>query len=166
MNDVTTELQDVALLFGFRVPPKALQRFRLPSAVTTLVLVGAFLVGIVASRLRERLPRLESDKNVHAVEVFASFFIPFYFFNAGVSVPPEALTWASVALGLLLAFFCIPVRVALVVAQLRVTLREGWKQSIRVGIPLIPTLVFTLVPMVLTAWPRGTDNFWLTADLR
>jgi Kef-type K+ transport system membrane component KefB len=108
-------------------------------------LVGAFLVGIVANRLRERLPRLASDRNVHAVEVFASFFIPFYFFNAGASVPRGALTWASVALGLLLAFLCIPVRVGLVVVQRGLTLREGWKQSIRVGIPLIPTLVFTLV---------------------
>src|SRR5690606_30062719 len=47
-------------------------------------LVGAFVVGIVAQRFRERLPAMASEEMVHAVDVFASFFIPFYFFGAGL----------------------------------------------------------------------------------
>ena len=52
-------------------------------------LVGAFVVGITAQRFRERLPAIASDQMLHAVEVFASFFVPFYFFSAGLHVRHE-----------------------------------------------------------------------------
>lgn len=108
-------------------------------------LVGAFLVGITARRLREQLPRLASDKNLHAVEVFASFFVPFYFFSAGLEINRAALSGSALLLGLGLAAISIPLRVALVIAQRRLRLSETWRQGSRVAVPLIPTLVFTLV---------------------
>jgi len=108
-------------------------------------LVGAFLVGVTARRLREQLPRLASDQNLHAVEVFASFFVPFYFFNAGLSINREALSWQTLWLGLTLAAVSIPLRTALVILQRRARLEEPWRQGMRVAVPLIPTLVFTLV---------------------
>jgi Kef-type K+ transport system membrane component KefB len=108
-------------------------------------LVGAFLVGITARRLREQLPRLASDQNLHAVEVFASFFVPFYFFSAGLEINREALSRSALLLGLGLAAVSIPLRVALVIAQRRLRLAEPWRQGSRVAVPLIPTLVFTLV---------------------
>jgi hypothetical protein len=42
--------------------------------------VGAFLVGFIARLLKKRLPLLASDGNLHAIQMFASFFVPFYFF--------------------------------------------------------------------------------------
>jgi Kef-type K+ transport system membrane component KefB len=108
-------------------------------------LVGAFLVGVTARRLREQLPRLASDQNLHAVEVFASFFVPFYFFNAGLSISREALTWEALAIGLAFGIVSVPVRVGLVLLQRRVRLSEAWSQAMRVAVPMIPTLVFTLV---------------------
>lgn len=108
-------------------------------------LVGAFLVGITARRMRDQLPRLASDQNLHAVEVFASFFVPFYFFNAGLNISREALTWKALAIGLAFAAVSIPVRIGLVLLQRRVRLSEAWSQGMRVAVPMIPTLVFTLV---------------------
>jgi Kef-type K+ transport system membrane component KefB len=108
-------------------------------------LVGAFLVGITARRMRDQLPRLASDQNLHAVEVFASFFVPFYFFNAGLGISREALSWQALGIGLAFAGVSIPVRIGLVLLQRRVRLSEAWSQAMRVAVPMIPTLVFTLV---------------------
>jgi Kef-type K+ transport system membrane component KefB len=108
-------------------------------------LVGAFLVGITARRMRDQLPRLASDQNLYAVEVFASFFVPFYFFNAGLGISREALSWQALGIGLAFAGVSIPVRIRLVLLQRRVRLSEAWSQAMRVAVPMIPTLVFTLV---------------------
>ncbi|MBK7092132.1 MAG: hypothetical protein IPH59_10520 [bacterium] len=47
-------------------------------------LVGAFVAGVAAQRFREELPAMASEQMLHAVELFASVFVPFYFFNAGL----------------------------------------------------------------------------------
>jgi len=121
-------------------------------------LVGAFLVGVTARRLREELPRLASDQNLHAVEVFASFFVPFYFFNAGLSINREALSWQTLWLGLAFAAVSIPLRTALVILQRRARLAEPWRQGMRVAVPLIPTLVFTLVLAEILRERFGINN--------
>src|SRR3546814_1754976 len=48
-------------------------------------LVGAFIAGLIARLLRIRMPRLASNDNIHALRLFATFFVPFYFFHAGRS---------------------------------------------------------------------------------
>ncbi|HEY2187987.1 MAG TPA: cation:proton antiporter, partial [Caldimonas sp.] len=62
-------------------------------------LVGAFLAGFIARLLRDRLPGLASDDNLHAIQKFASFFVPFYFFYKGMSVPSGALSFEAVKIG-------------------------------------------------------------------
>lgn len=108
-------------------------------------LVGAFVVGIVAQRFRERLPAMGSEEMLHAVDVFASFFIPFYFFSAGLHLQREQFSWWALLAGGGLLVLMVPARVALTTLHMRASLgtpfREGW----RMGVGLIPTLVFTLV---------------------
>lgn len=108
-------------------------------------LVGAFLVGVAARRFREALPSIASERMLHAVEAFASFFAPFYFFVAGTEMEVEYFTWSSVLLGLALAALVLPLRVAAVVLHRRIALGESARRSLRVALPLLPTLVFTLV---------------------
>ena len=108
-------------------------------------LFGAFLAGFIARRLRSRLPKLASDENLRAVQLFASFFIPFYFFAAGMDVPATALTWRSLQLGLLFTGVVLPVRIALVWLQRRFIKGETAIGSLKVATALTPTLIFTLV---------------------
>jgi Kef-type K+ transport system membrane component KefB len=108
-------------------------------------LVGAFLVGIAARQFRRSLPAFSSDRLVHAVEVFASFFAPFYFFNAGAHLEPDVLGPASFLAGLGFFAVLIPVRVAIVAAHRRLVLGEAWREGARVATSLVPTLVFSLV---------------------
>lgn len=108
-------------------------------------LVGAFLVGVAARRFRAALPAVASDRMLHAVEVFASFFAPFYFFVAGAELRPEDFTVGSVFIGIVLTALVLPLRVASVVLQRKASLGEEMAHSLRVAIPMLPTLIFTLV---------------------
>jgi len=108
-------------------------------------LVGAFVVGMVARGFRKRLPAMSSEKMLHAVEAFASVFVPFYFFHAGLELRREdfaleALLWALGFVAVL-----IPFRLLLVSLHRRWRMGETWRQGLRVGVPMLPTLVFTLV---------------------
>jgi len=108
-------------------------------------LVGAFLAGFTARLLRRRLPKLASDENLHAIQMFASFFVPFYFFYKGMNVPAGALTWQALGLGLALSLVALPLRMGSVWSQRRFIRGESAMSSLRVATALVPTLIFTLV---------------------
>jgi Kef-type K+ transport system membrane component KefB len=108
-------------------------------------LVGAFVVGLTAQRFRERLPAIASEQMLHAVEVFASFFVPFYFFNAGLHLRREDFAGEALGVGGAFLAVMVPVRIALVAVHRRAALGESWRRATRIGISMLPTLVFTLV---------------------
>ncbi|MBP9112266.1 MAG: cation:proton antiporter [Polyangiaceae bacterium] len=108
-------------------------------------LVGAFLVGVTAVRLRQRLPELVNEKMLTGIELFASFFIPFYFFKAGLHLEKRYFVADAVLLGGAFAAIAIPLRVGVVAAHRRFALDEPFRGGLSVGLSLVPTLVFTLV---------------------
>lgn len=108
-------------------------------------LVGAFIVGITAQRFRERLPALASEQMLHAVEVFASFFVPFYFFNAGLHLRRDDFGTDALLMSGAFLLAVIPLRIALVAVHRRLALREAFRNGGRIGSAMLPTLVFTLV---------------------
>lgn len=108
-------------------------------------LVGAFIAGLIAGVLKKRMATFVSHENLHAVSLFASVFIPFYFFHAGFEVPPSALVLRSLLYGALLSLIIIPIRLAQSWPQTRYLSRRSAQAGIRVSVALIPTLIFTLV---------------------
>jgi Kef-type K+ transport system membrane component KefB len=108
-------------------------------------LVGAFVAGLVARFLSKRLKTLASAENLEAIRLFASFFIPFYFFHSGLGVPTAALVTASLTYGFVLAAIVVPVRLGVIWLQSRLMRHRGARGSFRVAIALSPTLIFTLV---------------------
>ena len=108
-------------------------------------LVGAFIAGLVARLLHQRMPLLASHENLHALRLFASFFVPFYFFNAGTKVPAEALSFEALGLGIVITLVVLPLRIGVVWLQRRVMFGESFRSSLRVSLALAPTLIFTLV---------------------
>lgn len=108
-------------------------------------LVGAFIVGLTEQRLRKKLPALATENLVHAVELFGSFFIPFYFFSAGLSLRAEHFSLRALGLAALFLLFAVPLRVLIVGLHRRLALGEPMKKGMRVGTSLLPTLVFTMV---------------------
>ena len=108
-------------------------------------LVGAFVVGVAAEQFRERMPGLASEELVRAVELFASFFVPFYFFEAGLRLSPENFGLRGMLLGAAFLAVAVPFRLALVGVHRRWALREPVRVGARIAIPMLPTLVFGLV---------------------
>lgn len=108
-------------------------------------LVGAFVVGLTAVRLRKDLPELSSEKLLGGVELFASFFIPFYFLKAGLHLRAEHFSWTALGIGALLLVVVIPIRIARVALHRKIALQESWGVGARIGTAVIPTLVFTIV---------------------
>mgnify|MGYP001598046216 FL=1 len=108
-------------------------------------LVGAFVVGLTAQRFRERLPAIASEQMLHAVEVFASFFVPFYFFRAGLHLQRSDFALDALLLGLAFLATALPLRYLLVAGHRRVALGEPFGTSLRVVVPMLPPRVFTLV---------------------
>jgi Kef-type K+ transport system membrane component KefB len=108
-------------------------------------LVGAFVVGVTAQRFRRQLPAIASVQMLHAVELFASFFVPFYFFHAGLGLRASDFSPAALGIGVVFLLVLIPLRIYLVAIHRRLSLGESMAGGARIGLSLIPTLVFTLV---------------------
>lgn len=108
-------------------------------------LVGAFVVGVAARQFRARLPAMSSERMLGAVEAFASFFVPFYFFKAGLGVTPEEIDLTALLTGLAFLVVCVIVRLGEISLHRWLALREPSRVSLRIGVALLPTLVFTLV---------------------
>lgn len=108
-------------------------------------LVGAFVVGVAAQRFRVRMPAMSSEKMVEALEAFGSVFIPFYFFVAGTHVERRELGLAAIGLGLAFVAAFVPLRIGVTYAHRRWMLGDSPESARRIGVSLVPTLVFTLV---------------------
>ncbi len=108
-------------------------------------LLGAFVVGMVAQSFRAQMPSMQSDQMLRAVEALASLLVPFYFFHAGIELRAEDFSLAALAAGLAMVAAAVPIRLATVMLHRRVALKEGFAQSLRIAVPMLPTLVFTLV---------------------
>ena len=130
--------------FSFLVIVAALCAY-VTRALGVYYLVGAFVVGVTAVRMREKLPSLASERVLDALELFAKFFIPFYFFKAGLHLRAEDFSLRALATGLALVVVAVPLKVGVVALHRRLSLREPFRDGARVGLSLVPTLVFTIV---------------------
>lgn len=128
-------------------------------------LVGAFLAGFIARRLRRPLPELASYENLHAVQLFASFFVPFYFFHRGMHVPQGAWTTEALMLGIAATAIFLPLRIGSVWLQRRIAFQESPRASLNVSIALAPTLIFTLVLATILRERYGIADSWYGALL-
>ena len=108
-------------------------------------LVGAFIVGVVAQAFRSHMPSMQSDHMLRAVEALASLLVPFYFFHAGIELRREDFSLEALAAGLAMVAFVVPVRLVAVSLHRRLALKEPVRQALKVAVPMLPTLVFTLV---------------------
>lgn len=108
-------------------------------------LVGAFVAGLAARQFRDRLPAMSSERMLGAVEAFASVFIPFYFFKAGQQIKLEQFTGWALLSGFVITVVFVTLRLGEVSLHRWLVLKEHPQQGAKVGIALLPTLVFSLV---------------------
>lgn len=108
-------------------------------------LLGAFVVGVTEQRLRFKLPTLATEGVMRAVELFASFFIPFYFLEAGLALKRENFALPALELAGAFLICALPAQLLIMALHRRIALKEPFRASFRVGASLLPTLVFSMV---------------------
>ena len=108
-------------------------------------LIGAFFVGTAARQFKKMLPPETEIKTMGAMQLFASFFIPFYFFRAGMEIKLSDLNKEALIYGCLWFVAVVPVKIFFTALHRRITLKQPWTEGARVGSSLMPTLVFGLV---------------------
>ena len=114
-------------------------------------LVGAFVVGLTARRFRDKLPAMSSERILHAVEDFGLVFAPFYFFYAGTGLASIDMGFQAAGLGLVFLVVLIPVRVGSLTLADGLVRRRPMRESRRVALANVPTLVFALVVVGILA---------------
>lgn len=108
-------------------------------------LVGAFLVGFTVNfyeRVIAKDPRREFE---YATKFFAGFFMPFYFFYAGMNLDSSMFTLEAILIGLAMVAVILPIRLASVVVHRMISLKEKPMDGLPISISLLPTLVFGIV---------------------
>jgi Kef-type K+ transport system membrane component KefB len=123
-------------------------------------LLGAFLAGLVARLMERRVPLLASTDNMHAVKLFSSFFLPFYFFARGAHVPAEALSLEALAIGVGLTVVLVPLRGFTIWAKRRLLGLGDTRNALRVAAALTPTLIFTLVLATILRERGAIPDSW------
>lgn len=108
-------------------------------------LMGAFVVGVTEQRLRFEFPTLASEGLMRAVELFASFFIPFYFLEAGLALKPENFALPALELAGIFLVCALPTQLLIMALHRRIAIKEPVRASFRVSASLLPTLVFSMV---------------------
>lgn len=127
-------------------------------------LLGAFVVGMVARRLRIEAPTLASDKNLSAIELFAGFFAPFYFARAGMELDRATLSFAAIGLAAVLLVFAVPARIGIVGVSRHLSTGEPLRRSLRISAGMTPTFVFSLVMASVIA-DRHPQAAWVQGAL-
>lgn len=112
-------------------------------------LVGAFVVGLAARRYldwcaRRNVAVAPVRIAVGAFRFFSAFFVPFYFFQVGLTLPAGALGAQALRFAGLLVVVAVPVRVLSVLVHRRIGLGESWREAFNAGVLLAPTTVFSL----------------------
>jgi Kef-type K+ transport system membrane component KefB len=117
-------------------------------------LVGAFIAGLVS---RNFISNISKDDKYHAVTevkgkqimdgfgLFATVFIPFYFFSVGIIIKPDMFSWYTVLISLAICLIISMIRTMTTAIHRMVKIDESFKESVHISNILIPTLVFTFV---------------------
>jgi len=111
----------------------------------TYYLVGAFIVGMTAGRFKHFIEHEKSQKMLYSVSFFFSFFVPFYFYKAGLTFTVDMFSWEGLGLGFVFLLLILPLRFFSVFSSIWFYMRESWKDRLPIAIPLLPTLIFGLV---------------------
>ncbi|MAF90827.1 MAG: cation:proton antiporter [Bdellovibrionota bacterium] len=125
--------------------------------IGTYYLVGAFIVGMVASQFHHFDEDEKTGRLLYSLQLFFAFFVPFYFFRAGLTISDMTFDWAGALFGLGFLLIFIPLRYFTTFLPMRYLLNIGDDEHRKVSISLLPTLIFGVV-IALILKDEGVRN--------
>ncbi|PIR22487.1 MAG: sodium:proton antiporter [Deltaproteobacteria bacterium CG11_big_fil_rev_8_21_14_0_20_45_16] len=127
-------------------------------------LIGAFFVGLVSNQTMRRLPEVSNKQILDSLNLFAGFFIPFYFFNSGTLMFGAAWSLKSLWYGLAVVGIVLPIRVGITMLHRALVSGEKISSSFRIGVAMAPNLIFGLV-IAGIIFRRGAEADWILPAL-
>lgn len=113
--------------------------------IGTYYLVGAFIVGFIATEFKHFGKSEKSEEILKNLQMFFSFFIPFYFFKAGVGFTEDLFTLEGLYIGLAFLGIFIPLRIFNTYSNMKFFMQDFWPDRKEITVSLLPTLIFGLV---------------------
>lgn len=113
--------------------------------IGTYYLVGAFIVGFIASEFKHFGKSEKSEEILKNLQMFFSFFIPFYFFKAGVGFTEDLFSIKGLIIGLVFLGIFIPLRILNTYSNMKFFMKDFWPDRKEITMSLLPTLIFGLV---------------------
>lgn len=108
-------------------------------------LVGAFAVGLIASKFKEEIFKDDENSLFMALSSFFNVFLPFYFFQSGLKISVDNLTLYPFAIAGVLFLIFVPLRIFLIRSSLQRVASDIIKNTYKISLSLMPTLIFGLV---------------------
>lgn len=108
-------------------------------------LVGAFLVGFTVNFYKKNTINNSNEDFEKTARFFAAFFMPFYFFKAGLKLNPEVFSFTSVGFAIVILLIAFPIRIGAIALHRKLTKLSSLEKSLPIAVNLLPTLVFGLV---------------------
>ncbi len=113
--------------------------------IGTYYLVGAFLVGFIASEFKHFGKSEKSEEILKNLQMFFSFFIPFYFFKAGIGFTEDLFSQKGLIIGVIFLAVFIPLRIFNTYSNMKFFMQDFWPDRKEITVSLLPTLIFGLV---------------------
>ena len=109
-------------------------------------LVGAFAVGLIASKFKKQIFKDDDEKSFFgALSSFFNVFLPFYFFFAGLKIDIGKLTLQPLTAAAVLFIVFVPLRILIIRLSVRKIKEDVGRNSYNISLSLMPTLIFGLV---------------------
>lgn len=108
-------------------------------------LVGAFIVGLVASSFKKDIFHENEEILFKSLSGFFMVFLPFYFFQAGVKLNFKGFSIEAIQLGLIFLAIFVPLRLMINNSSIRFFLKDFKQMPYSISLSLMPTLIFGLV---------------------
>lgn len=127
-------------------------------------LVGAFAVGLIASRFKKDIFKDSEHTFFVSIASFFNVFLPFYFFKAGLGINIFDIELKGLYLGLALIIVFVPIRLLLIRSSLKHVIKNLSKFNYTISLSLMPTLIFGLV-MTNILLERGVVKSYIIYSL-
>jgi len=108
-------------------------------------LVGAFAVGLIASKFKKQIFKDDEESFFGSLSSFFNVFLPFYFFFAGLKIKVGDLTLEPLTSALILFVIFVPLRIWIIRVSVKRIKDDIDRNSYSISLSLMPTLIFGLV---------------------
>lgn len=125
----------------------------------TYYIIGAFMVGLIASKFKSEVFDEDKESFLRTISSFFGVFLPFYFFYTGLSIDISQLSPNAAIYALSCFIIFTPIRMFLINMSFNNQYEGLRKNYYQISLSLMPTLIFGIIiaKLIIESTPEYTD---------